>query len=1374
MPNKSKVYFDENGDRCPKNIQKLRRLPECGIFDRDLIPFEPYNPPPPPPPTDFKPFEMRGIPGVLNDRLIPDRPERPNPRFPTEPGTLVGGATGPGSQFSGARLPQDETNLFQAKAVREIEPRPGYSRMSQTPVEAQSEPLPRQLESINFRNQEFDNVANTLDDIIQSRTPGVELENLRGPTEAEMNAAIQSAIEETGAIVDDGAGVVPRPRRLPIGDERDTEFGPEPSVRPPPRRFRRPARAQVEDVGASSAARPPRATTSATISEPSAAVELSTLRDQRLPPPDVLRQRTPQQRSGGMRNVEEDVPTAPGMGQEMQTFGEDVRDRPTMAGVKRRGDFFEVEQGSPSRFRANASRGRAMSQLQNRASQVARNVQLAGQAAKRARTAMTEAIASRTRGAVQDIRAATVRQFGQGYERVVSDSVGIRRAQIISGERPVGGGQPIPQDVEMANLRQNVATLDDGSITVRRPVTEDVTGLRDIDLDFSPFDEVRDLPTVAGRTTAPKLSFSERIQAARQGVTTRGVAEGAGKAGVGFLAGMGVAQLMGGTDYTGNRFANASIVGGVSGASGDIVARTAGMIGQKAAIKMGETAAEDAAIFTATRAGTALLRGGAEGLGVGIVAAPLDLLLNDALVNAGMSHAGANVTSSTVVGIGTTATIGAISLAAAPETLGLSLLVGGIATGVSALVGFFTGKAQDDEEKKQKREQEAARQKVISTANARKQLLDTLIQHDYDFDKALAAYPNKGSLNMGDDTWSAFSTHAKQLFNARPDNKPPPAPGGGGGHQSADQIRLNQLFSKYIQHDLIRQVCTGVGSSCDELRSRDTGALTPDEIKFLNEKTGNTWKPQADMQVTMSVQELTYTQQRIKDAQTSMVNLWNNRRKLPNQVDDYTRETAYLDPKFEDKFKNAIKLDAQQQVVNAYYDNQTKLEQLPPNIQTAAGYDPAFKGLMDAFYTDMEDTASNLEVSIPQLIELQGMTGEAQRDKYQEFQFDRVKTQQPVVEQAGELAQEQDAVRAAGFYDIDQAYLETDPTAIGNWHPSDSQILQAHAAGMNLNQYVSYMHQLALGEAGDYTKLPTYTEEQLRQSGLLDYSHFQDELQKAGYRRDLYIYDPVTRLFTPNPNAPGLPDQDEAKSFISQYTPQYLVKARQEYADMIHGLNEKNQAQVDAYNTNLLADLSAYGKQYNEMVSSQNEYLISHAGPVTELLHYHIDDVFNQYRLEYNPLSDSLPTKDKKVVDGNTVSAPNIPGRQLESARDRKKREAAEALGMTSTQYDSMKHNLQNDGYDFTNITSEVAQRYAANAVGLSPGDYQQYKQDVQEGLTSVRRIETGDVKTNIQQDFREANPNLNPGTTFTDEQIKTLDRGGQVTGSDNQVYASA
>jgi hypothetical protein len=49
------------------------------------------------------------------------------------------------------------------------------------------------------------------------------------------------------------------------------------------------------------------------------------------------------------------------------------------------------------------------------------------------------------------------------------------------------------------------------------------------------------------------------------------------------------------------------------------------------------------------------------------------------------------------------------------------------------------------------------------------------------------------------------------------------------------------------------------------------------------------------------------------------------------------------------------------------------------------------------------------------------------------------------------------------------------------------------------------MHQLAKGEAGDYTKLPKYNDEQLRASGLLDYSHF-----KMNYKwqviEKIYIY----------------------------------------------------------------------------------------------------------------------------------------------------------------------------------------------------------------------------------------------------------------------------
>ena len=140
----------------------------------------------------------------------------------------------------------------------------------------------------------------------------------------------------------------------------------------------------------------------------------------------------------------------------------------------------------------------------------------------------------------------------------------------------------------------------------------------------------------------------------------------------------------------------------------------------------------------------------------------------------------------------------------------------------------------------------------------------------------------------------------------------------------------------------------------------------------------------------------------------------------------------------------------------------------------------------------------------------------------------------------------------------------------------------------------------------------------------------------------MYDYDPVSRTFTPKQGSHLLPNHND---YVSRYTPSYLLKARAQYADMIHGLNEKNQAQVDTYNTRLLQDLQAYGDQYNDMVSSQNEYLMSHSGPVTQLLHYHVNEVFNQNRLDYHPLSESLPSKSETVVDANTISTP---GRELQ------------------------------------------------------------------------------------------------------------------------------
>jgi hypothetical protein len=389
---------------------------------------------------------------------------------------------------------------------------------------------------------------------------------------------------------------------------------------------------------------------------------------------------------------------------------------------------------------------------------------------------------------------------------------------------------------------------------------------------------------------------------------------------------------------------------------------------------------------------------------------------------------------------------------------------------------------------------------------------------------------------------NTFSKNSSSLFVPRPSNNPPPTPTSG-EPPSEEQRKINDLFSKYITHQLIRQVCTG-GSDCEELKRQDQGELTEDEVNYLNDKTGSTWRGQANMQVEMSVQELNYTRQRMGDAQLEMLNAWNNEKRIANQLDPYIVETASLDPTFRQRYDLAIKLDAEQMVVDAFQDDQTKIEQLPKNVRDMANTDPDFDSMIHQYYNSMETTAGQLAISVPQLIELQSLTGEEQKDKYQEFQFNNIKQDPTVVAEAQEISSEEDQVRESGFYDIDQAFLETDPTAITTWHPTDSQILQAHSAGMNLNEYVDYMHQLAKGEAGDYRKLSKYNDAELRASGLLDYSHFQDELQMGGYRKDLYLYNEETRNFTLNPNVTNSAIPSTQQTFISRYTPRYLLQAQ--------------------------------------------------------------------------------------------------------------------------------------------------------------------------------------------------------------------------------------
>ena len=1242
------VKFDDDGAKCKNDINYLRRHPECGIpFIQDK-PFKPDNPK-----HEFRPHDRNFSIDIL-DRAIPsdpDIPDAPPIGKPPKMGEAVGAPP-----YTNAYLPQDYTN-YQQSGRRligehlEYERGDGYARL---PIDNAETDIPFSVPRIgndSYSHETPERPTRPIGDVeLEDFGAGVGILNERPPP-----------IRQT--------------RIRPVADPRDTEF-----VTPRGMTDEELIDLQIEQLTRNSTQKEAKQVEQTIRSKGKRRAKVKPTEQEMFPidPMDeyrvvadevekilktnddtlTIRQKeniVKEMESRGISRqrteeileeanvfdpvLEEAVGSSskPQVERIARLLQRGIREIPTRDTnlLPERQASIELREDTPlTRGRTDIAPGRSRIEkvMDRTAGKLPEELRTLAGSIKRNAQEMNENVRTRSLEAIQRVRATTTRVFGQRYSGI--------------GEELRGS------DIELV--------APEGNINVRPPTTEDITGLRPGDLqalDFDPLGADYEETFVGG--ARPKLTYAERLQRVRTGAvsTETGVA-GAGALG-GVLIGFGVAELMGkaGVD---NKYAIAAGAGGAGGAG----ARILTMAGSRALTRGAETAVAETATYSAIRGGTSLLRGAAEGAIIGLALMPVDMLLNDAFVNSGMSHTGANLASGAIVGTTATAvtTIGLASLGAAPETLGASLVVGGLAMAATSIIGIFTGQDQDSKEREAIEKAEKARTRLNTTSASRQRLLETLPKYGYDFNRALAAFTNKDNLGIDDDTWNTFSSNTGSMFIPKPSNSPPQTPTSG-EPPTGEQKRINDLFSKYITHQLINRVCTDGG--CEELRRHDQGTLTKDEVKFLNDKTGSTWQGQANMQVEMSVQELNYTRKRIGEAQTEMLNAWNNEEKVANQLDPYIVQTASLDPTFRQRYDLAVKLDAQQRVVDAYQNNQTRIEQLPKNVRDMANLDPDFNNMIHHYYNSMETTAGQLDISVPQMIELQSLTGEAQKDKYQEFQFDNIKQNEKVVSEAQEIASEEDQVRQAGFYDIDQAFLETDPTAINTWHPTDSQILQAHSAGMNLNEYVEYMHQLAMGEAGDYSKLPKYTDEQLRASGLLDYSHFQDELQMAGYRKDLYLYNPETRQFTLNPNVTNSAIPSTQETFISRYTPRYLLQARQEYADMIHGLNEKNQNEVDNYNANLMKELSSYGKHYDSIVADINNERLYEGR--SDLLYYNVGKMYNQNKIEFSALSDKL-----KDAPTNVVSQDTAMGRQLGE-----KVSIKEKYTLSDTQYKNVKLNIE-------------------------------------------------------------------------------------------------
>ena len=1227
MPVPYKVTFNDDGNKCPRNIIELREKPECGVLFREEQPFKPDNRFPLP-----KGFELKHIgnviPGKINipQGIMPssDMPAREDPRR---------------LAFTEGVLPQDENQVNMSRRINAY--RTEYERISgitETELTNVRENIPEI--SKTFTHQDVDRVIQSLDETMPIMVRDMLVDALEEP------------------VLEQPRSIIKQSRIRPLGDPRNTEFTEK--LRP---RGMTVAELIEDHIQQLKRTMPP-----------DTHKEINKVVEQELFPTtaiseemEILKSINKYVRKGrneiSQRELDTIIKDLTGRSIKTERIMEvvdkynafdpafekaigGVADSQERAFLRRMKAVRTMIQEEPTLLSAeskNVSYGTFEdSNLIPKDVQISTDTPLTESDTTRSRrfTLSQEAsyYARRAKNLLpsQDYTDPQFDTFEETtFERVKAtneasselgkrlqlEALGVREKMVKAGKRLFA------QEYAPVSLEEPVSfeMSDAGAIKLRIPETNtNIQGLRDIG-GVDPFSD-----TISSRKLT-KLSFAERISAPKVTDIATG---GAGAVG-GLFIGFGVSQLLDQAKV--NKYLNAA----VSGASADVGGRIITYGAERAALSAGFRTAEVAALT-----GSALARGIAEGGIIGLATMPIDMMLNSTLRNSGLSHTASNMISSGVVGTGTIAAIWGTGAAGAPESLGASMAVAALSVGALELIAFLTGQSADIQIDKHN-----------SINNTRGEFLKTLADYDYNYIEALNNFKDIDGLGRKEKDWSSWSNNLNNVFSKYPKENETGSSSGKltiipkdvrneiarleatgrrvdarrakelrnqitetpdeSGLSVDDKLSMQKYFQKYMIHNIVKKVCSGKECS-SELLSQDTGELTDEEVAFLNSKTDRAWQSQADMQVDYSIVEMNYTQKRVQDAKQTLINNWENNRTLPDQLDNKNiLKIANLDPNFKGAFDNAVKLDAQREVVNAFMTSQTKMENLPENIQKAANYDKEFYYMIHVYYQDIEHTAGKMNLSVPQLIQLQGLPEDKQNETYRKFQFNYAKMDDKTVGEAISISKEEDTVREAGYYDIDQAYLNTDPTAVGIWKPTDSQILQAHSAGMTLQMYVNYMHELSKGKTGDFSKLPDYDPEDIKASGILDFSHFQDELQIGGFDKQMYSYNPETLSITLNPNVNGNNIPSTQNHFVSRYTPENVLRSRQETADLLHGLDQQNQGIIDTYNTELRKQLSTFGENYNKQVASINDNR-SYNG-INNLLVFDENTAYETQHLEFQP-----------------------------------------------------------------------------------------------------------------------------------------------------------
>jgi hypothetical protein len=512
------------------------------------------------------------------------------------------------------------------------------------------------------------------------------------------------------------------------------------------------------------------------------------------------------------------------------------------------------------------------------------------------------------------------------------------------------------------------------------------------DIEFQP--EFRDV-----QISKPKLKFIEKIGEISS--FNRSLASGTAELGLGLGLGIGASKAL---DQMGlhNVYLNGGLSGVAAGGGTKMITLGAASALKKAGVLTGEQIALKEGL-------TSIGKMGAVGGVLSLVSIPVDLGVNELLEHyTNLNHSAIGAISGTAgavvgVGVGTGAAIMVGSAALSFQTFGLSLLFGAIAAAVSAGIGAAAGAQQD----KAERQNEEAKTKLLTKISNRSAFVNSLEAYDYNFDKALANFTknekSKTNLGVDDDDWGDFSTQVKNLFNGKDITQSPDI-----SHPTDEkEKKLSNLFNKYIQN---RIADSDLGNP--ELLKKYP-PLNGDEIIYLNKNTGSTWEDAADLQLNLTFTHQKMIKDKVTKAQKEIYRKWSEENTVVNK-DSQLYKDASIDSNFESVYLLNLQRDAQQQISDAFYNDQTRVEQMPLAVVLMAYKDPHFEQSIHEFYKSMDNTARRMGVTTKQLIDIQ-IAPEKDRDSvFKQISLENMSKSQSDVETAQNIIDNQNKAKQAG------------------------------------------------------------------------------------------------------------------------------------------------------------------------------------------------------------------------------------------------------------------------------------------------------------------------------------------------------------------------